>query len=44
MVPSAGWRYAEGYRRHSPVGFSSEDREMLSEVLGSRLVRRGAPG
>jgi LmbE family N-acetylglucosaminyl deacetylase len=44
MVPSVRWRYAEGYRRHSPIGFASEDREMLSEVLGSRVVRRGAPG
>jgi len=33
------WQYAEGFRRHSHVGFSTEDRDLLSEVLGKEVVR-----
>jgi len=36
----AGWEYAEGFRRHSHVGFSAEDGDPLSEVLGQYVVRR----
>ena len=30
----ADWQYAEGFRRHSHVGFSAEDGDPLSEILG----------
>jgi LmbE family N-acetylglucosaminyl deacetylase len=30
----ADWQYAEGFRRHSHVGFSADDRDLLSEILG----------
>lgn len=33
------WRYAEGFRRHSHVGFSRHDHDLLSEVLGDHVVR-----
>ena len=35
-----GWDYAEGFRRHSHVGFSTRDHDLLAEVLGSKVVRR----
>jgi LmbE family N-acetylglucosaminyl deacetylase len=35
----AGWEYAEGFRRHSHVGFSTQDGDPLSDVLGSAVVR-----
>ncbi|MBN1442094.1 MAG: PIG-L family deacetylase [Planctomycetes bacterium] len=37
-----GCEYAEGFRRHSHVGFSAEDRDLLSEVLGPKVTRRAA--
>jgi len=40
MSGQPGWEYAEGWRQHSHVGFSTEDRDVLSEVLGEKVVRR----
>ena len=40
MAGRPGWLHAEGFRRHSHVGFSAEDRDLLAEVLGDRLVWR----
>jgi len=38
-----GWEYAEGFRRHSHVGFAAEDRNVLAEVLaGNTKLCRGA--
>jgi len=31
-------RYAEGFRRHSHIGYSAEDRDILREVLGERVI------
>lgn len=39
MSGQPGWEYAEGWRRHSHVGFSTEDRDVLSEELGDMVVR-----
>lgn len=36
----AGWLYAEGFRRHSHVGFSAKDHDLLAEVLGGQSVVR----
>ncbi|NOX53104.1 MAG: LmbE family protein [Planctomycetes bacterium] len=36
----AGWEYAEGWRQHSHVGFSAEDRDPLSEVLKDFVHKR----
>ncbi|HID24796.1 MAG TPA: LmbE family protein [Planctomycetaceae bacterium] len=36
----AGWEYAEGWRPHSHIGFSAEDRDLLSEVLADFVHRR----
>jgi LmbE family N-acetylglucosaminyl deacetylase len=35
-----GWQYAEGFRQHSHVGFSSRDRDLLAEVLGEQVITR----
>jgi N-acetylglucosamine malate deacetylase 1 len=43
MCGQPGWKYAEGFRRHSHVGFAATDRDLLSEVLGDRIVRRQNP-
>jgi LmbE family N-acetylglucosaminyl deacetylase len=40
MSGREGWQYAEGFRRHSHVGFSAHDRDLLAEVLGSKVQRR----
>ena len=40
MSAQPGWQYAEGFRPHSHVGFSSEDRDLLSEALGTETVYR----
>ena len=32
--------YAEGFRQHSHVGFSTTDRDLLAEVLGDQVVYR----
>ena len=37
-----GWEYAEGFRRHSHVGLSAGDRDLLSEVLGTQVARRAS--
>lgn len=42
MVARDGWDYAEGFRQHSHLGFSGEDRDLLGEVLGDQLTLRGA--
>ncbi len=31
------WQYAEGWRRHSHVGFSATDRDLLSDVLADQV-------
>ena len=41
MSGQSNWQYAEGFRPHSHVGFSSQDRDLLSEVLGPEVVYRG---
>jgi len=40
MSGQPGWQYAEGFRPHSHVGFSAQDRDPLSETLGAELVHR----
>ena len=35
-----GWEYAEGFRRHSHVGFSAVDRDILAEVLDDQVAYR----
>jgi LmbE family N-acetylglucosaminyl deacetylase len=44
MSGQPGWEYAEGWRRHSHVGFSTQDRDVLSEVLGDKVVRASVVG
>ena len=36
MAGRPGWQYAEGFRRHSHVGFSARDCDLLVEILGER--------
>ena len=38
MVPEHACQYAEGFRQHSHVGFSQQDRDLLTEVLGQKTV------
>jgi len=40
MSSQPGWEYAEGFRQHSHVGFSANDRDILAEVLGDQIVYR----
>ncbi|GMV97021.1 MAG: PIG-L family deacetylase [Phycisphaerae bacterium] len=40
MTGRADWQFAEGFRRHSHVGFAARDRDLLSEVLGDDVLRR----
>ncbi len=40
MSEQANWKYAEGFRQHSHVGFSTEDHDLLAEVLGDQLTCR----
>jgi LmbE family N-acetylglucosaminyl deacetylase len=40
MTPHQNWEFAEGFRQHSHVGFSTEDRDPLSEILGSLVTAR----
>jgi hypothetical protein len=40
MSDRSGWEYAEGFRQHSHVGFSTRDRDILREVLGEELTFR----
>lgn len=42
MSEQANWKYAEGFRQHSHVGFSAEDHDPLAEVLGEQLTCRRA--
>jgi len=35
-----GLKYAEGFRQHMHLGFSAQDRDMLKEVLGKKVVAR----
>lgn len=37
-VMSRAFKYAEGWRRHSHLGFSESDRDPLTEALGERVV------
>lgn len=39
MLKTRSWQYAEGFRQHSHIGFSQQDRNPLAEVLGDRVVR-----
>lgn len=39
MSGRTDWQYAEGFRRHSHVGFSTEDHDLLAEVLGTNCQR-----
>lgn len=39
MAVQPGWQYAEGFRRHSHVGFSIQDGDPLSVILGKRVHR-----
>jgi LmbE family N-acetylglucosaminyl deacetylase len=39
MSGRPGWKYAEGFRRHSHVGFSAKDWDPLAEALGARVAR-----
>jgi LmbE family N-acetylglucosaminyl deacetylase len=34
--------YSEGFRQHRHVGFSARDRDLLAEILGSKVTHRGA--
>jgi len=40
MCGLSGWEYAEGFRQHSHVGFSTRDGDPLTEVLGEKVHRR----
>ncbi len=40
MLTQRQWQYAEGFRQHSHVGFSQQDRDLLLEVLGPQRVER----
>lgn len=40
MCGQSGWQYAEGYRRHSHVGFAAADGDPLAEALGDLVLRR----
>jgi hypothetical protein len=40
---SRRFTWAEGWRRHSHVGFSAKDGDPLADALGPVLVERGAP-
>ncbi len=42
MSGRSDWQYAEGFRRHSHYGFSAEDGDPLSEVLGDLVQRHEA--
>ncbi len=35
---SGRFRYAEGWRRHSHIGFSDQERDPLTEALGDRVI------
>jgi hypothetical protein len=39
MSATNGWQFAEGFRQHSHIGFSAEDRDLLTEVLGERVKK-----
>lgn len=40
MSGQPDWQYAEGFRQHSHVGFSTRDEDPLAEVLGSCVKRK----
>ena len=44
MCNRPDWKFAEGFRRHSHVGFSAEDRDLLSEILGDAALPRTVIG
>ena len=39
LSKSKAIQHAEGFRRHNPLGFSAEDKDLLSEVLKSRVKK-----
>lgn len=43
QMSDAGMPYAEGFRQHSHIGFSAEDKDLLREVLGERVTKDAAP-
>jgi len=40
---SGRFRFAEGWRRHSHIGFSRQDANPLADILGDRCVTRATP-
>ena len=40
MSGQPDWDFAEGFRQHSHVGFSSRDRDLLAEALQTQVYRR----
>ncbi len=38
MREHCDWEYAEGFRQHSHIGFSAQDRNPLAEVLGDKVT------
>ncbi|MBN2455463.1 MAG: PIG-L family deacetylase [Sedimentisphaerales bacterium] len=40
MSGQKDWEYAEGFRRHSHIGFSKENRDLLSEILNHKTYHR----
>jgi LmbE family N-acetylglucosaminyl deacetylase len=42
MIEAQPWEYAEGFRQHSHFGFSQQDRDILSEALGDKVMRHTA--
>jgi N-acetylglucosamine malate deacetylase 1 len=44
LSPCREWEYAEGFRQHSHVGFSTRDGDPLAEALGGHVAYRDAIG
>ena len=42
MSERGDWQYVEGFRRHSHVGFSAQDGDPLSEILGDLVQPRAS--
>ncbi len=40
MSDQAGWLFAEGFRRHSHIGFAPHDHDPLSDVLAEFVIRQ----
>lgn len=39
MSGAEGVKYAEGFRQHSHVGYSPQDKDLLSLTLGDRVTK-----